>query len=53
MIRFQDGQNRIEMPEIDTCDGFRNIRPSSEISKTEALDFWDDLFKPRAKAGRL
>lgn len=44
MIRFQDGQNRIEMPEIDTCGGFRNIRPSSEISKTEALDFWDDLF---------
>lgn len=45
MIRFQDGQNGIEMPEIDTCDGFRNIRPSSEISKTEAQDFWDDLFE--------
>lgn len=45
MIRFQDGQNRIEMPEIDTGDGFRNIRPSSEISKIEAQDFWDDLFE--------
>lgn len=44
MIRFQDGQIRIVKPEIDTCDGFRNIRPSSEISRTEAQDFWDDLF---------
>lgn len=33
------------MSEIDTCDGFRNIRPSSENSKTEAQDFWDDLYE--------
>ena len=46
MIRFQDGQNRTEMPQIGTCDGFRIIRPSSEISKTETQDFGDTLFEP-------
>lgn len=45
MIRFQDGQNRIEMPKLNINDGFRDIRPSGEISKTEARDFWDDLFE--------
>lgn len=45
MIKFQDGQNRIEIPDLDMHEDFRNIRPSTDISKTEAQDFWDDLFE--------
>lgn len=43
MIRFQDGQNIIEIPDVRLM-GFRDIKPSGEITKTEACDYWDDLF---------
>lgn len=43
MIRFQDSRNRIETPDVQLM-GFRDIKPSTEITRTEACDYWDDLF---------
>lgn len=43
MIRFSDGQNRIEMPK-GNVGGFRDIKPSSDITKSGARDFWDNIF---------
>lgn len=43
MIRFQDGQNRIETLDARFI-GYADIKPSAEITRTEALNYWDDLF---------
>lgn len=53
MIRFQDGQNRIEMPEGVLVRDFRDIKPSTEITKTEAQDFWNDVFGEPKKRKEL
>lgn len=43
MIRFQNEQNRIENPDTRII-GFRGIKPSAEITGTEARNYWDDIF---------
>ncbi len=50
MIKFQDGQNRVEISETVLVNDFRDIKLSFEIAKDEAQDFWNNVFcEPQKK----
>lgn len=45
MIRFGDVQNKMEISEAQqSVEGFRDIKPVSDISKAEESDFWERIF---------